>query len=538
MKTKLLFLLSFFTLNFFAQDGLIDSAFDPGTSANNSITSLQERADGKIAITGIFTTYQGQPRVGVALLNSDGTIDNSFVPFSNSLGVYVIYYQIKFQPDNKLIIYGEENGVKVIRRLMPDGSIDSSFSATINSNITELFIDTDGKIIIAGNFTNVSGVPRNGIARLHTTGNVDATFYPGTGVTGGNYIYAIGKQSSGKYVLGGYFINYDGYSVNNFLRINNDGSFDNTFQSGIAASGTISSISILSDDKIIISGGLAFYDGVAANKIARLNANGTRDNSFIGSIGATPVEIVDHVLLSDKQIVVYCSSTMTFAGAINRNKIAVLNTRGSLNPDFNPGGSFRYSPDLTSTNIGEVIGTLSGEIMACGLWDSYGASPNINLVRIENKTVNAPNSNCYQVVDRITSSSAFNPNGREFINGFTSQCTLPKSYPGQGEFNIYYNTHSFTNWSSVTQCVTFELRNQATNNGSGVGLSLYNTTFNPANLSQNYLGGTGAFSSNLFAKKCAVQVPPGQTVVALIYESDSFFNTANGDYILSVDGFC
>jgi acyl CoA:acetate/3-ketoacid CoA transferase alpha subunit len=61
--------------------------------------------------------------------------------------------------------------------------LDSSFKTGGGANGTVTVIKRlkDGKILIAGTFTTVQGVPRNRIARLLASGKVDLTLNPGTG---------------------------------------------------------------------------------------------------------------------------------------------------------------------------------------------------------------------------------------------------------------------------------------------------------------------------------------------------------------------
>jgi len=63
-------------------------------------------------------------------------------------------------------------------------------------------LQADGKILISGAFTVVSGTNYNGIARLDTNASLDVTFNPGTAAQNGS-IKAIGLQSTGDIIVGG-----------------------------------------------------------------------------------------------------------------------------------------------------------------------------------------------------------------------------------------------------------------------------------------------------------------------------------------------
>ena len=70
------------------------------------------------------------------------------------------------------------------------------------------------------------------------------------------------------------------------IRAQADGTIDNTFMQGDGFSGIVLTMGIQNDGKIVVGGDdLSFYDGVAVNDIARLNSDGTLDNTFMKSIG-------------------------------------------------------------------------------------------------------------------------------------------------------------------------------------------------------------------------------------------------------------
>ena len=62
-----------------------------------------------------------------------------------------------------------------------NGSLDATFQAEANSTVRAIAVQTNGQVLIAGEFTSVNGVPRNYIARLNADGDLDRTFNPGSG---------------------------------------------------------------------------------------------------------------------------------------------------------------------------------------------------------------------------------------------------------------------------------------------------------------------------------------------------------------------
>ena len=119
-----------------------------------------------------------------------------------------------------------------------------------NSGVSAIAIQSDGKIIIGGQFSTDNGTGRNRIARVNSNGSLDTTFNPGTGAD--NEVSAIAIQSDGKIIIGGWFTTYNGTGRNRIARINSDGSLDTTFNLGTGPNGGVSAIAIQSDGKIII----------------------------------------------------------------------------------------------------------------------------------------------------------------------------------------------------------------------------------------------------------------------------------------------
>ena len=147
-----------------------------------------------------------------------------------------------------------------------------------------LAVQPDGKVLIGGNFTTVGGTARSSIARLNADGSLDTTFDPGVGVS--SNVRAMALQPDGKVLIGGWFATVAGTNRNHIARLNADGSLDASFDPGAGASGTVYDIVVQADGKVLIGGAFNTVDGVARNRIARLNADGSLDTSFNPGSGA------------------------------------------------------------------------------------------------------------------------------------------------------------------------------------------------------------------------------------------------------------
>lgn len=194
-------------------DGSLDVNFAP--IVNNELRALAVQPDGRIVIAGRFTTVGGNSRNRVARLNANGVLDTSFNP---GIGADSSVRALALQGDGRVLIAGQfatVNGVSRngIARLNTDGSLDTSFipGAGADDEVRTLAVQPDGKILIGGDFEFVNGTNRNHIARLNTDGGLDLTFDPGTGAS--DRVRAVAVQPDSRVLVGGQF-----NSVNNVWR--------------------------------------------------------------------------------------------------------------------------------------------------------------------------------------------------------------------------------------------------------------------------------------------------------------------------------
>jgi len=212
------------------------------------------------------------------------------------------------------------------------GSLDTTFDPGSGANdwINPLAIQADGRILIGGNFTSYNGTTRNSIARLNSSGSLDATFDPGTGAN--NYLSCITLQGDGKIVIGGGFTTFNGAVRNHIARLNFDGSLDTTFIAG--GDGGIRAAAVQPNGKIIIAGDFTSFSGIERWFIARLNSNSYLDTGFDPGSGANyPVWAL--ALQPDGNILI--GGEFTTYNSTSRNHIARLSSTGSLDTTFDPG---------------------------------------------------------------------------------------------------------------------------------------------------------------------------------------------------------
>lgn len=214
-------------------NGSLYTSFATG-NFNNLIYKLAVQSDSKILAIGTFTTYSGISVNRIIRLNTDGSKDNTFVIGS---GFNISPSDIKLQSDEKIVCVGgftTYSGVSISRivRLNSNGTIDNTFviGSGFNSTAFSTEIQSDGKILVCGGFTLYNGTSKNYIVRLNSDGSIDNTFNIGTGFDGS--VSRMSLQSDGKILVAGNFSSYNGSTAIKLIRLNTDGSVDNTFNVG------------------------------------------------------------------------------------------------------------------------------------------------------------------------------------------------------------------------------------------------------------------------------------------------------------------
>lgn len=376
MKKCFFLLLHFFSVIIYAQPGTLDTSFKLVTGTNDAIHTMSLQSDGKIIIGGWFRSINSIGNNNIARLNTDGSLDNSFDP---GTGTNDMVHASSILPDGKIIIGGDfwsYNGTTKIRlaRLFPDGSLDTNFNNGWgpDASVSSIFVQPDGKILITGHFTNYNNIPANHIARLNTDGTLDTSFNSGTGADWD--VSTVSTQTDGKIVIGGNFTSYNGIARKNIARLNTDGSLDMTFNTGTGADSNVTNLSIQSDGKIIIGGYFDLYNGTIRKRIARLNTNGSLDTSFnadlagIGSINNTALQL-------DGKIIV--GGYFSFNNNTTIYNVIRLNTDGSRDTNFDVGNGI--------DSYGTVLKTLiqsDGKIIIGGGFETYTGVLRNNIARI------------------------------------------------------------------------------------------------------------------------------------------------------------
>ncbi|WP_241775641.1 T9SS sorting signal type C domain-containing protein [Flavobacterium sp. Root420] len=318
-------------------DGSIDETFNTGSGFNGKVYATYIQPDGKIIAGGSFTSFNGISSGRLVRLNQDGSYDESF---NTSVAATTgIIYEISPQIDGKIIIVGSftrYNNVTVNRvaRILSNGSLDTSFitGSGTSSNITNASALSDGKILLTGNFTSFNGIQSNKIVRLYPDGRVDTSFNSGAGFD--DDVSAMVVQSDGKIVLGGKFTNYNGMLANRIIRLNNDGSIDDSFLSGSGLSaGSVQKIKMDTFGNIMIGGSFTgSYNGSDVNRVCLLNSHGILKTDV--DFGSGPASASVLALANDLEGSWYIGGSFSIFDGLNQGRLAKINPEGEYDTGY------------------------------------------------------------------------------------------------------------------------------------------------------------------------------------------------------------
>jgi uncharacterized delta-60 repeat protein len=147
-----------------------------------------------------------------------------------------------------------------IGRLLSDGALDTNFVATVNDStgftvVRTVQLQSDGKILIAGNFDSVNGTDRPGLARLEADGSLDTSFDPWRDVPGFNgVILALKSNADQSVFIGGIFGTPDGSIDANLARLTRDGRFDRDFRGQFTPADVVQSLAETPNGKLLVGG--------------------------------------------------------------------------------------------------------------------------------------------------------------------------------------------------------------------------------------------------------------------------------------------
>lgn len=175
----------------------------------------------------------------VARVDSSGNVDPSFLLPIQYRGesAYSIYAAHQL-PSGKIVVGGyyelTDIGITTTSLHNNDGSLDTTdFTPATVGGPTVLTVQADSKILIGGVFNDIGNasnqLARDNIGRLNANGIPDSQFVAQANEGSSGQVIAIAEQSDGKIILAGAFTQVDGQTRNGIARVLSNGALDSSF---------------------------------------------------------------------------------------------------------------------------------------------------------------------------------------------------------------------------------------------------------------------------------------------------------------------
>lgn len=244
------------------------------------------------------------------------------------------------------------------------------------------------------------------------------------------------QQPDGKLLAGGQFTEYNGENARYIVRLNLDGSLDESFASQFDEGWgyNVRQIALQNDGKIVIGGAFSEIGGVSRNRIARLNNDGSLDTTF-NPLSGFNQEVTALAIQPDDKVLaggLFTEFDYAWGGSkIQVNGIARLNSDGSLDTTFDAGSGFSGSTGIGQRQIHKILVQPDGKILVGGHYSSYNEDSSVLLTRL----------NSDGTIDKTFNA---NPNFSPALDGYYGQVITFKLMP-DGKIMIggnYGNTNS------------------------------------------------------------------------------------------------
>jgi hypothetical protein len=271
--------------------------------------------------------------------------------------------------------------------------------------------------------TSSSTVVVNYIANMDLSNNLNTTFKNNTGTAFNDQVINAYVYSDGRIICGGVFTTFNGVSANRIIRLNPDGTRDTSFNVGTGFDGQVSGVYV--DEitgHIYVAGAFTTYKQVSVLRVARLLQDGTLDGTFIVNCDAQVRTIRfdnEYVYISGDFTTINNTSSLRIA-KVRKSTGALVSPTGV---GLNSGGWFIVI-DPTDSNFIYVAGV--------GTFTSFnGVNCKQNLVKINVNTWQLDttfNSNISNFTNRVGQISLDNNNRLIVVGNFTNYAGTGRNY--------------------------------------------------------------------------------------------------------------
>lgn len=404
-------------LALFHVNGTIDQQFSP--VLDGQVFGLAEQPDGKLLVYGVFNTVNGLTQQRLVRLNLNGSIDPTFAHDINDpihaialknngqLLVAAGFGQtrlllldsngttteqlatfndpggnprvnaIVIQDNQKILLGGQfsqVNGIQInnLARISSNGVVDMNFSSPIQPNglVTDMTLQADGDILIAGEFTQISGQNQAHLARIYSSGTYDTGFEPQINAP----VDKVSITADGRIAMAGAFTEINGNTNpghRRFAILAADGDLDTSFNPLFPPNQPILDFDWQSDGGIVAGGAFTSFSNLPRLHLARYNKNGRIDQAFTGEGVESGASIYALAQNSNNQLLL--------GGNFSEFGTQPVSSFSWLLPTGNAASS--PVPVETDGDIFSILQLPDDKVLIAGDFSSVNGQPHANIVR-------------------------------------------------------------------------------------------------------------------------------------------------------------
>jgi uncharacterized delta-60 repeat protein len=255
---------------------------------------------------------------------------------------------------------------------------DSTFNPnplTISTRVNYARPLSDGKWLVAGDFTSWNGTPRTYLAKLNADYSLDPSFVP---PAFNGQVYAFAEAADGSLYVGGEFTRVGHHAYPGLARLTSSGALDPSWApQDSPPNASVVVLATTPDNKLMVARqGTATGQGSTSgtNVLRRLNANGTLDSTFSVNI-VTNGQRLWEVIVEPSGSVVFAGGSFTTVNGVTRYGVVRVSSTGTLDTTFagtlgastNPASSSAFPATIFS-----LTRTPNGSYLVVGSFRSIG----------------------------------------------------------------------------------------------------------------------------------------------------------------------
>jgi len=415
----------FVTIN---QDGTLGSGYLGDFS--DFVSKIKWHTDGNLYVAGQFYGVNGLAINGFARFNANGSLDSNF---NRSTGANFLLNSIEKLGPNKFVVAGDHKGYNGI--LVPSGChfIDSAGllvpspldTTTVLGKVKAILVDSNGRILVGGS-SQIPVVPNQSILyRFTSLGNLDPTFQSALPGSANDQVVDLKQLSNGQY-----YVLYQSTNTFYIQRLNQNGSVDSTF-SVITINTGAYKICVVENDALLVLGYAMQVNGNPASSVVKINQDGTVNNSFL--IGAGPDNSCrSATLLSDGNYLIGGYFT-TWSGVSRKGYVVLNKTTGQLITNFNYSINYAINQYVVNSYV-----LPNGKILLVGLFQNSVTDYTSSVLLYPNgmrdvnyqgyKALNVDGMGLVNSLTQLPSGSFLSVGNFSSVDGNGANCIVKASY--------------------------------------------------------------------------------------------------------------